>query len=389
MVISKLEELKDWIYACIRCNTCKYVLDQYYDSCPAGKKFAFESYYGSGKVWIARALLEGNLQLSESTVKRIYACPTCGNCMIQCELEVSNHLLEIIEALRVEAVQQGIGPLESQKAFETAIAEEHNPYKGLHAERTQWIKDAKNLKDTADILYFVGCTSSYRESEIATEMLDLLLKMNLDVTVSKDEWCCGSPLIRTGQLKLVKELAEHNLEMIKSSKAKTIVFSCAGCYRTFKEDYQALLGSDPPFELFHVTDFIAKLIDENRIHFTEGTPIKVTYHDPCHIGRHCGIYNSPRKVLKSIPGIELVEMRRHAENAWCCGAGGGVKSGFRDWAIEIASERIKEAEETGAELLVSSCPFCKRNLMDAIKATGSNLKFMDLTELVNSRLAPS
>ncbi|NVM53319.1 MAG: (Fe-S)-binding protein [Candidatus Helarchaeota archaeon] len=312
---------------------------------------------------------------------------TCGNCTAQCELEVSDHILEIIETLRAEAVRQGIGPLESQKVFEEAIAAEHNPYKELHAKRASWIVESLKLKDTADVLYFVGCTSSYRESEIATDMLDLLMKMDVAVTVSSDEWCCGSPLIRTGQLKLVKELAEHNMEMIKNIGAKDVVFSCAGCYRTFKEDYEPILGKVPEFGLYHVTDFIVKLIEEGKIKFKEGDPVKITYHDPCHIGRHCGIYDSPRKVLKAIPGIELVEMKRNKENAWCCGAGGGVKSGFRDWAVEIASERIKEAEETGAEILVSSCPFCKRNLMDAIKATGSKLKFMDITELVNSRIS--
>lgn len=387
MTSESFEQLREWVYACIRCNTCKYIIDQYHDSCPAGKKFQFESYYGSGKAWIARALLENEIKFTPSLVKKIYACPTCGNCTVQCELEVSEHLLDIIEGLRAEAVRQGFGPLESQKVFEDAIAAEHNPYKGLHAERTKWIKDAKQLKDTAEVLYFVGCTSSYRETEIATEMLDLLTKMQIDVTVSKDEWCCGSPLIRTGQLKFVKELAEHNMKMIKESGAKSVVFSCAGCYRTLKEDYKALLDKESEYELYHVTDYLAKLIKDGKIHFKEGPPIKVTYHDPCHIGRHCGIYDSPRKILESIPNIKFVEMRRNRENAWCCGAGGGVKSGFRDWAIEIASERIIEAEATGADILVSSCPFCKRNLMDAIKATNSKLKFMDITELINSRLA--
>jgi len=383
-----LESVREWVYACVRCNTCKYALDEYFDSCPAGKRFQLESYWPSGKVWIARGLLEGKLQFTESIVKRIFACPTCGSCSVQCELEVHDHLLDIIEALRAEAVSQGFGPLESQKGFEENIAADHNPYKETHAERTSWVKDAFELKDTADVLYFVGCTSSYREAEIATNMLQLMKKTDIDVTVSKEEWCCGSPLIRTGQLKTVRELAQHNLDMIKNSGAKTVVFSCAGCYRTFKEDYPTLIGAEPEVETFHVTDYLVKLIKDGKIKFKEDAPaIKVTYHDPCHIGRHCGIYEPPREILTSMPGVELVEMKRNKELAWCCGAGGGVKSGFKDWALEIATERIQEAEETGAELLISSCPFCKRNLMDAIKASGSNLKFMDITEFVNSRLA--
>ncbi len=387
MTLESLEKLRDWVYACVRCGTCKYIIKNYSDSCPGGKKFQFESFYASGKVWIARALLEGKIKFSDSIVKKIYACPLCGNCTVQCELEVHDHLLEIIEALRAEAVEQGLGPLESQKVFEESIEAQKNPYKEQHAKRTSWVKDAFELKDTAEVLYFVGCTSSYRDADLATAMLDILTKLGIDVTVSKDEWCCGSPLIRTGQLRLVRDLAEHNMALVKNTQAKAVVFSCAGCYRTFKEDYLPLLGVEPEFELYHVTDYIVKLIDEGKVTFKEGTPLKVTYHDPCHIGRHCGIYDSPRKILQSIPGVELIEMKRNRENAWCCGAGGGVKSGFRDWAIEIATERIKEAEATGAEVLVSSCPFCKRNFEDAIKATGSNLKFMDITELVKSRLA--
>ncbi|MHA1380106.1 MAG: (Fe-S)-binding protein [Candidatus Helarchaeota archaeon] len=378
-----LAELKDWLYRCPKCNSCKYIYKDYNKSCPSGEKFRWETYWSSGKVWIANALKNGELEWSDSVIKAIFACPLCGNCAEQCEQDISNHLIEIFEALRAEAVKAGYGPLPEQKAYAKYANEKHNPYNEAHEQRTNWIDNAINSKEKADILYFVGCTSSYREKELAKATLEILKKLEVDFTVSKDEWCCGSPLIRTGQAEDAKKLIEHNIEQFKKMEIKKIVTSCAGCYRTLTKDYPDL--KEIGIEVQHISDFLLKQIKDNKLPLKE-IPTKVTYHDPCHIGRHSGIYDSPRDVIKSIPGIELIEMKRNRENAWCCGAGGGVKSSFKDWAVDISVERIKEAEETEAEILLSSCPFCRRNLNDAIKKSGSTIKMMDIVEFLQERL---
>ncbi|MHA1696099.1 MAG: (Fe-S)-binding protein [Candidatus Helarchaeota archaeon] len=376
-----LEKVKEWVSWCPKCNSCKYLYKDYAESCPAGEHFKFETYWSSGKVWLAYGLLNGILKWNENIIKIIYACPLCGACSVQCQQDVSDHLIEIFEALREEAVSRGFGPYSNQKAFYDSIIANNNPYKEPHSNRLNWL-DQKELKTTAEVLYFVGCTSSYREKELAKSTFELLKKLNVDFTISPDEHCCGSPALRTGQVNVIPELIKKNMDIFKKSGAKTIVTSCAGCYRTLKIDYPKILGKELPFEILHISEFIFKLMKEGKLKIDKEKPIKITYHDPCHLGRHAGVFDEPREILKNIPELELIEMRRIRENSWCCGAGGGVKSGFKDWAVEIAIDRLKEAEQTGAEDLITSCPFCLRNFKDAAKSMGSNLKIFGIVELL-------
>ncbi len=382
-----IKKYKEEIYSCTRCGTCKYIYHVYEDSCPSGVKFRFETFYPSGRIHIARGLLEGKLEWSDRLRDILFACPTCGNCMVQCQARHHDTIIEIIEALRADAVSNGYGPLPNQKVFADSIAKEHNPYKEKHGDRLNWMKGIENevqRKAKAEILYFVGCTSSYRQKDLAQATIKLLNKLGVDYTVSEDEWCCGSPLMRTGQLDQVKDLVNHNLELIKTINAKTVITSCAGCYRTLKLDFPKYAEALEGIEILHVTEFLEKMVKEGKLELPKKFEnIIVTYHDPCHLGRHSEVYDAPRAILKAIPGIQLVEMTRIKENAWCCGAGGGVKAGFKDWAVEISAARIREAEETGCKILVSACPFCKTNLQDAIKAANSKIQFMDIVNLLH------
>ena len=375
-----LSEVEKWLYRCGRCNSCKYLYKNYRDSCPSGKENMFEPYWASGRVWLANALHKGELEWTDKVKEIIYSCPTCGNCMEQCEQDVSEHLIEIFEALRAECVEK-IGPTEAAKAFNENTLKVHNPYNEPHENRLNWISN-KNFPEKADVLFYVGCTSSYREIEMAKVAHDILEKMGINFTISDKEYCCGSPMLRTGQVDLPKELARHNLEIFKNSGAQTVVTSCAGCYRVLKVDYPKILG-DLPFEVKHITEFINENID--KLQFKEKN-LKVTYHDPCHLGRHSGVFDDPRNLITSVPGVELIEMPRNRENAWCCGAGGGVKSTYKDWAVNISKERIEEAEKLGVDLLITSCPFCKRNLSDAITALNSKLKLVDTIDFVLNNL---
>ena len=386
--MQNFSEIKEWIHACINCGSCRYIIDQYDESCPAGVKFAFESYYGGGKVWIAQYLSNSGGEITESILHKIYACPVCGNCSVQCELEIADHLIEIIEGLRAEAVKRGIGPMPNQKIFGESTDAENNPYKEKHSDRLNWTEGLKvSQKEKAEIFYFVGCTSSYRQKDLAIQTVKILNKLDVDYTVSKDEWCCGSPVIRTGQLDQARRVIKHNVDLIKNIGAKIVVTSCAGCYRTLKQDFPKFEDKLENVEILHITEFLQKMIKEGKLDLNNKKfNAKVTYHDPCHLGRHSGVYKPPRKIITAISGIELIEMPRNRENAWCCGAGGGVKAGFKDWSLEIASERIKEAEGTGAEYLLCACPFCKTGLMDAIKDLNSDLKFLDIVNLLDEIL---
>lgn len=387
----EISKFKEEIYSCSRCGTCKYVYHVYVDSCPAGKKFRFETFYPSGKLHIARGLLEGKLNWSERIRDILYSCPTCGNCMIQCQARHHNEMVDIFEALRADAVSNGCGPLPNHKVFAESIEAEHNPYKEKHQERLNWMEGIESevpQKEKADIVYFVGCTSSYRQKDLAQATVKVLNKVGADYTVSEDEWCCGSPLMRTGQLKQAKDLVAHNIELIKNKGAKTIITSCAGCYRTLKIDFPKYAEELKDVEILHITEYLQKMVEQGKLKLPKKFDnLIVTYHDPCHLGRHSGVYDAPRALIQAIPGLNLIEMGRIRENAWCCGAGGGVKSGFKDWAVEIAEERVKEAEETSCAILLSACPFCKTNLQDAINSTKSQIKFMDIVDLLNEILS--
>ncbi len=362
----------------------------YADSCPSGKKFRFETFYPSGRIHLARGLFEGKLKWNDRVRDIIFACPTCASCTIQCQSRHHDAIVDIIEALRADAVSKGFGPLPGQKLFAESIKKEHNPYKEKHVERLSWkegMQDQVPEKEKAEVLYFVGCTSSYRQQDLARNTVKLLNKLGVDFTVSKDEWCCGSPLMRTGQLDQVVELVKNNLELIKKTGAKTVISSCAGCYRTLKVDYPKYAEMLEGVEILHVTEFLQKIMKQKKVKFKKKyNGLKVTYHDPCHLGRHSGVYDAPRTIIKAIPGIKMIEMPRTRENSWCCGAGGGVKSAYKKWAVEISKERVEEAEKTGCEILLSACPFCMTNLQDAINDSNSKIKFMDVVDLLTEVL---
>lgn len=378
-----LEDVKEWLHYCGRCNSCKYIYRDYRDSCPAFVKFYFEPYTSSGKIWMAHDLYNERYEWSDSIAQKIFSCTLCGNCTIQCQQDVSDHALDIFEALREEAVERGLAPFGAHVKFRDNVEKLDNPYGEPKEDRFKGVPE-QYFNDAADVIYYVGCTSAYREKHLFQAVIPILEKLEVSFTLLKDEVCCGSPLLTTGQRGVAKRLAEHNVNLINGKKGSVVIASCAGCLRTLKSQYPRKYGLEINKEVLHVSEFLARKLKElKKAYNAKKKPVEIaTYHDPCHIGRHVGIYDEPRKVLDSIPGIKFIEMGRIRDNAWCCGAGAGVKSEFKEWAVEISEERIKEAEETGAKYLVSTCPFCERNLRDAAEKMNSDIEVIDLCQLV-------
>ena len=213
------------------------------------------------------------------------------------------------------------------------------------------------------MLYFRGCTAREKQTEIAEATQLIFKKAGVDFHTLDDEKCCGSVLLRTGFIDEAKEQIKKNTEILKGEK---IVTSCAGCYKALKDDYEGL-------DVVHVSQLLDELIREGKLELS-GNDLDVTYHDSCHLGRHSNIYDEPRNVIKSV--ANLVEMENSRENSLCCGAGGGVKSAYPEIADQMASSRIAQAKETGCEILVTPCPFCKLNLEN------DNLEVLDLTEFL-------
>ena len=213
------------------------------------------------------------------------------------------------------------------------------------------------------MIYFRGCTAREKETSIADATEELLNLADVEYRVLDDEKCCGSVLLRTGFIEDAQKQIEKNTEVLSG---ELILTSCAGCYKTLKQDYEGL-------DVIHISQFLNQLIDENKLDFTK-QDLDVTYHDSCHLGRHCNIFDEPRNVISGI--ANLVEMENNHDNSLCCGAGGGVKSAYPEIASQMADSRIKQALDTGADLLVTPCPFCKLNLK------GHGLDVLDLTEFL-------
>jgi len=387
------EKIKSEAMYCMHCGLCRQVLpseiksDQFGELCPSGDRFRFEAYYAPGRCEVARAVIgkEFAYEASPKLLHVMYTCTTCGACDITCRYTTSFgkvQPVEIIEALRAKLVEDGVGPLPKQKEWGLSIDTNNNPYFESHANRLNWL-GSKSSAQNSDIQYFVGCTSAYRTQDIASATYDILNKAGMDVMISPEEYCCGSPLFRTGQLDLAERVMNHNIEFIKESGIKKVVFSCAGCYSTFKKDYSKYYGP-LDFEIKHISQVLMDLIETRAIELKD-LNLKVTYHDPCHLGRHCypePLYEEPRKVLTAIPSLQFEEMERNRDETWCCGAGGGVKSAFPEFALSIAKKRLEEAAKNGAQAVISACPFCWNNFKDAVKADNLEVQIYDLTQII-------
>jgi heterodisulfide reductase subunit D len=390
---------------CVHCGTCRnWYQSKYWNPvCPSGEWKGFDPYYLSGKMQLAQALLKGRISWSSEIARPFFECTLCGNCSEQCHVVETNGYrpiydlaIPLLEAVRADAVSKGLGP-EEHRRFGEAIATKFNPFNEAHENRTAWLKEAvgtTQLSKKPDFVYFVGCTASYRQKNIAISTVKAFKKLGLNFTILEDEYCCGSPMLRTGQWDPVKELAKHNIEAVQNSGASTIVASCPGCYKVWihdyaKDNYGSLLGIEHNFKVYHTTQLLADLLKKGVLKFKSVPNATVTYHDPCHMGRNLGenaVYEPPRELLRAIPGVKLVEMERNKEVAWCCGSGGGVKGAFPDFALWTGEERVAEAQATGAKTLVSACPFCQRNLDDSSQALGAGMEVLDIMELVERAL---
>ena len=368
------EEILSAIHHCVKCKLCSIASfhpnEEWLPLCPSGEYYGYQAFYAPGKMEIFRAILEGEItEPSGGLLKSVYACTVCGACYEKCKQITSVELgaPQLFEAMRHELAGKG-WILDEHKTIADKIEETKNAY----GEKYEY--KAESTDANADVLYYIGCTARYRVPEIADAMLGIFDKLGLKYQVMGEEWCCGSVLFRTGQVEAANKLVAHNVEEIRKSGAKTVVFTCPGCLKTFEKNYP-----DMGVELVHATQFLTRLGNMTL----KKENLKAAYHDPCHLGRDLGIYDEPRAVLSEVADIK--EMKREREQARCCGSGGGVKSAFDDFALWSATERLKEAKEAGAEALVSACPFCKRNLKEA--AEKEEIEVYDVVELVNRCLA--
>lgn len=397
--LKNLKKVKEAALSCVACGQCRnpfWPSKGRFGVCPVYETDytpRFEPFFSRGKNTILKGLLWNELSLSQDVADIFFQCTVCGACEEFCHnaqnpnIDFTTHRwaenVSVYEALRADLVEAGFA-LEEHQEMNSALIKLDNPYGRERSAKLDWTKDLDfEVKDASknpvDYLYYVGCTSALSSSTqiVAKATAKILHKLGVDFGIFGDrEVCCGSVAKRTGNLQAFDYVVEKNVKMFQDLEIKKIITSCAGCYRTFTNDYKNKIKG---IDVIHTSEFITNFLKDKPTKLKK-LNITTTYHDPCHLGRHCGFYDPPRKLLKQISNFS--EMKRIRENAMCCGAGGGVKKAFPELALEMAENRIKEAEQTQATYLISTCPFCHRNLLDSIQALKSKLEMHDLSELI-------
>jgi len=368
------KNIAEEFFQCNKCGLCAA-------TCPIGKELLLEKYTPRGKIQLARYYSQGKLDLSDHCREVFAKCLLCGACMTTCPSGVE--LNKVFISLREEITKKiGVHPT-MEKGVQSLIVH-HNISGEDNSERGEWRDFLKNLpdhmyqRDKAEVVYFVGCVASFFPTvqKIPQNLVRILESADLDFTIlGGQEWCCGFPLIGAGIPEKAREMMDYNLEKVKELEAKMVVFSCPSCYRTWKESY------DTDLELLHSTQLIEKLIRDGSIRLKE-VNTTVTYHDPCDLGRNGGIYDAPRKILKSIPGLSLLELENNRAQSVCCGGGGNLEMVDSGLTETMAQKKIGEIQRTGVKTVVTSCQQCVRTIKARASRQEIDLNVWDITELV-------
>lgn len=377
------EEIDNEVLACIHCGFCRL-------GCPTFSVTQRESRNARGRNALAFYLLNGSIEPTRDLAEAFYSCTTCQACTYFCPARIK--VDEIVEGVRRKMYEAGIVP-EPVLGVRDNILKTGNVYASAEAKRIDIYPSALKekaqkgeLKEKAETLLFMGCVPSYLDMKMVPSLVKPLDAAGADyTTLAAEEGCCGFPLFLMGSDEFDSH-AEKVIEKIKATGAKELVTPCAGCYKTFRKLYPKV--GDLGLDIYHAVHYLQKLINEGKIKLKGDLGKKVTYHDPCDLGRAFEVFEEPRNILKAIPGLEYVEMARNRLQARCCGGGGGVQANNPEMAVDIAAERVRDALAVGAEIIVSGCAACKDNLRKGAKAIPKDerrkIKIMDITEIVAS-----
>lgn len=382
---------------CIRCGLCQGV-------CPVFAVLRTEGAVARGKVQLAKGLAEGTLAPSPTMRERLFRCLDCDACVQSCPSGVQ--VTDLLAAAKGELARAHLLP-EGLAQLAATIARTHNILGEANEGRLMWSEDlpeplalagrpspaGQSLtgeqpsapQTPAEVAFFVGCLASFYPLAygIPQAFWQLLQVAGMQTTMlGGEEWCCGFPLLGAGLVERAQELAAHNIAQVRALGVPALVTTCPSCYHTWRDVYPELAGEPLGFALLHSTQLLEQLLATGRLRPRGLEPLVVTYHDPCDLGRKSAVYDAPRRLLASIPGVTLVEMARNRENAMCCGGGGNLETVDADLSTTIARQRLAQAEEVGAQVLVSACQQCKRTLFGAAKRARSRIKVLDVTELL-------
>lgn len=415
-----LEEYQQDMVACTRCSSCKFIPQNQVKSwrfamgCPSLSRYSNHAYSGGGRMIMGLSMLKGRSEMNDVVADIIYKCQLCGMCHMSCQvLRGDIDLADILLELRAKCVEDGFQISEHKKVLES-VKKTRNTLGMPEAGRGDWsvgleLPDINQRQ--VKVFFHAGCRYSYDHGlrDTVRGVVTRLQKAGVNLgTAANEEACCCGRVFELGYREEMKHSADDLASKIKISGAEVLLTPCSDCYYAFKYLYPKN-GLDLGVEVLHVTEYTDTLMKKEKLRPAKEIPMRVTYHDPCHLGRRGeahkgtwegefkssrpvrykqsgreGIFDPPRDILRAIPGIDLVEMERIREYSWCCGAGGGVLNAFPDFAGWTARERLEEAKATGAEALVTACPWCVSVFKDAVRESGEDMKVYDVMELLDA-----
>jgi len=364
----------DAVKRCYQCGLCDTV-------CPWNKVIDFS---------MRKIIREATFGMTNIETEDIWRCTTCGKCPQRCPRDVQQ--IDDTVALRRMATEFKVFPkhVQSIRTISAGLTSEGNPLNEKRADRAKWAEGlgVKPFKEGMEFLYFACCYLCYdpRLKKVARATAELLKKAKVDFGIlSTGENCCGESIRKTGNEALFKRLARENIKTFIDNGVKKILVSSPHCYHTFKNEYPEFMAN---FEVVYISQYLAQLVAEGRLEVGQDYAKKVTYHDPCYLGRHNGVYDEPRRILEAIPGLELCEMTDTKVDSLCCGGGGG-----RIWMETPKEERfsdlrLDQAVEAGADVLVTSCPYCITNFEDSrLNRDDSDvIEIKDITEVMREAI---
>jgi len=315
----------------------------------------------------------------------VFRCTLCGNCQEICPVGI--HLKDLWISLRQDLVHSKYYPKKIDMIRDN-LSRSHNVFDEENEERAEWVEEMEEppdhgyVKETAELVYFTGCVAAYfpLAQQIPIALAEVLEASGVDFTLmGEDEWCCGFPLLGAGLKELFQEFVDHNVAAVRKRQAKEIIFACPSCYQMWREFYPK------EFRINHATQYFMRLVRENRVPLKE-LDLTVTYHDPCDLGRGARVFEEPREVIRSIPGVKFIELPRNRENCQCCGGGGNLEMIDSTLSSEIAKQKIDEVLATGAQAVVSSCQQCVRTMTTYAKRNKIPLQVLDITQLIHRAL---
>ncbi len=382
-----LQDYHDIIHRCFRCGYCKFPTNHIEaNNCPAYARFRLESYSAGGRLWLIRAWMNNEIKGSERLARIVFSCTACRNCVERCPYRFGDEIVNMIVAAKNEMVEKGL-VRSTVRTFLENVSKYGNPYGEPRESRLEWAEgSAIPQYNGHEYLYYVGCVGSYdtRARKATKTFGQILLRSGISFgTLGTEENCDGNEVGKLGEETLFQVLAEGNVQQFKDLGVSKIVTLSPHSYNAMKNEYPRYDGQ---FEVVHASQLLRDLVRSGKVDMSNGFNAKVTFHDPCFLGRWNDEYDAPRQVLRTIPGVTLVEMERYRSGALCCGGGAGnfgtdYLGGSEDSPARI---RVREACATGARVLATACPVCLTMLDDALKAEEleDKLAVKDISEIV-------